>query len=219
MLTAPHEALLGGLAAEDDVHREDVLHEVRVHVPVDAGREVAGLLVRGVRGVALLPEELRGAQEESGAQLPADDVRPLVDEEGQVAVALHPLGEVLVDDHLGGGADDGGLLELLAAAVRDHGEFGREPLDVFGLLVEVRLRDQEREVRVLGARLLDAGVHVLLHPLPQAVAVRSDDHRAAHRTVVGQLGLVDDVLVPAREVLCLRREDGCLGHGAHATAR
>ena len=39
-----------------------------------------------------------------------------------------------------------------------------------------------------------------------AVAVRPDDHRAPHRTVVGQLGLGHHVLVPAGEVVGLRGE-------------
>ena len=42
------------------------------------------------------------------------------------------------------------------------------------------------------------------------VAVGADDHRAAHRPVVGQLGLGDDVLVPAGEVVGLGGEH--LGH-------
>ena len=52
----------------------------------------------------------------------------------QVAVALHPLGEVAVDDRLAGGPHDDGLLELLAAAVGDDGQLGAEALDVLGLL-------------------------------------------------------------------------------------
>ena len=50
-----------------------------------------------------------------------------------------------------------------------------------------------------------------LHPLPERVPVRPDDHGAAHRAVVGQLGLGDHVLVPAGEVLRLRGE-----HSRHA---
>ena len=73
------------------------------------------------------------------AQLPADDVGPLVDQQRQVAVALHPLGHVLVDDRLGGRPDDDRLLELLAAAVGDHGELGAEALDVLGLAGQVGL--------------------------------------------------------------------------------
>lgn len=197
VLMALGEALLGGLAAQYDVDAEHVRHEVAVHVRVDAGGVVAGVLVGGVGGVALLPEELARTEEHARAHLPADHVGPLVDQQRQVAVALDPLGEVVVDDRLGGGPDDDRLVQLLAAAVRDDRELGGEALDVLGFPRQVRLRDEQREVRVLGARVLDARVHLLLHPLPQAVAVRSDDHGAADRTVVGQLGLVDQILVPA----------------------
>lgn len=211
---APHEPLARGLAAEHHVNAEDVHHEVLVHLLVDVRGVVPGVLVRGVGGVALLPEEFRRTEEHARAHLPTDHVRPLVDQQRQIAVALHPLGEGGVDDHLGGGADDDRLLQLLAAAVRDDRELGGEALDVLGLLRQIRLRDEEREVRVLGACLLDAGVHLLLHPLPQPVPVRPDDHGAAHRPVVGQLGLVDQVLVPAREIVSLGRENGCLCHAA-----
>ena len=46
-------------------------HEVRVDVAEDARGVVAGVLVGGVRGVALLPEELGGAQEQRGAAAPS----------------------------------------------------------------------------------------------------------------------------------------------------
>ncbi len=96
--------------------------------------------------------------------------------------------------------------------MRDDRELGREALDVVGLALEVALRDEEREVGVGRARRLDAGVHLGLHPLPQGVSVRTDDHRAPHRAVVRELRLRDDVLVPARKVLGLRGEHTALGH-------
>lgn len=45
----------------------------------------------GSAGCAHLPEELQGAHKGAGAHLPAVHVGPLVDEQRQVAVALHPL--------------------------------------------------------------------------------------------------------------------------------
>ena len=136
-----------------------------------AARFFFGLVVRGVRGVPFLPEELERAQEEPRAHLPAHDVRPLVDEQRQIAIALHPLGEHRVDDRLGRGPNDQRLVELLAAAVRDDGDFGREAFDVLRLLGEEALRDEQREVRVLVARRLEHVVERALHPLPDAVAV------------------------------------------------
>ena len=174
----------------------------------DPFRVRARLGLRRVRGVAFLPEELGGTQEEPRAELPPHDVGPLVEEERQVAVALQPLRHVLADDRLARGPDDDGLVELLATRDGDDRELRAEPLDVLGLALEVRLGDEEREVRVLGAARLDAGVDLGLHPLPEPVAVRADDHRAADGTVLGQLRLVQDVLVPAGEVVGLWRQDG-----------
>ena len=102
--------------------------------------------------MALLPEELGRAQEQAGAQLPAHDVGPLVQQQRQVAVALDPLGHVLADDRLAGGPHDDRLVELLAAGVGDDGQLGAEALDVLGLAPQVALGDEQREVGVLGAR-------------------------------------------------------------------
>src|SRR3712207_7303175 len=47
----------------------------------------------------------------SRTHLPPHHVRPLVVEQRQVPVALHPLGEHVVDDRLGRGPDDQRLLD------------------------------------------------------------------------------------------------------------
>ena len=100
-----------------------------------------------------------------------------------------------------------GSSSSLPPADGDDGQLGAEPLDVLGLALEVRLGDEEREVGVLGAARLDAGVDLGLHPLPEPVAVRADHHGSADRTVLGELRLVQDVLVPAGEVFSLGRQD------------
>ena len=206
------EALARRLVPGQHRHGQHVDHGRAVDVRQDAQRVGAGVLLGGMGGVALLPEEFARPQEEPGPQLPAHHVGPLVDEQRQVAVALHPLGEEVVDDGLTGRPDDERLLELLPAAVGDHRQLGREPLDVLGLELEEGLGDEEREVGVLGAGLLDAPVELGLHELPDPVAPRADDHGAAGRAVVGHLGAGDHFLVPAREVL-RPRHDGALGHG------
>ena len=166
--------------------------------------------------LTLLPQELAGAQEQAGTQLPAHHVGPLVQQQRQVAVRLRPLGHVLTDDRLAGGPHHDGLVQLLAAGVGDDCQLGAEALDVLGLALEVALGDEQREVGVEGTARLDALVDLGLHPLPDRVAVRPDDHRPADRAVVGQLGFRQHVLVPAGEVVGLRRED--LGHRAIVVA-
>ena len=84
------ELLVVGLLPADHRHRHHVLGEVGVDVE-HAVHLFERLFVRRVRGVAFLPEELAGAQEQARAHLPAHHVGPLVDEQRQIAVALDPL--------------------------------------------------------------------------------------------------------------------------------
>ena len=184
------EGLQLRLPALEHGHREPVARHALVDVE-HLERLFLRLFLGGVDGVALLPEELRGAEEEAGPHLPAHDVGPLVDQDGQVAVALHPLGVGVADDRLRRGPDDEGLLELLAAAVGDDGELGRESLDVLRLLVEEGLGNEDGEVGVLVARLLEHAVEGRLDVLPERVAVRLDHHAAADRRVLGELAGLD----------------------------
>ena len=205
------EALVLGLLAGDHGDRQQRFGEV----PVDV-QHPAGLLERlglgGVRRVALLPEELGGAQQHPRAELPADDVAPLVDQQRQVAVGVDPLGERVADDGLRGGTDDerlgklGGGMQmpvrpLLEPVVGHHRHLLGEALDVLRLLLEVAQRDEEREVGVDGPGLLDRIVERALHELPDAVAPGTDHHRASHVIELRDLGVAHGALEPLREVL------------------
>ncbi len=162
--------------------------------------------------MAFLPEELRGAQEHARAQLPANDVGPLVDQHRQVAPALDPLGEEVADDGLRRRADDVRLFQLLAAGDGDHRQLGREAFHVLGFLLQEALRDQQREIHVLVAGGLEAVVELALQHLPDGVAVGLDDHAALDDLGgLGHVALQDDVLVPGGEIL-LARSDGRFGH-------
>ena len=177
--------------------------------------------------MALLPEELRRPQEQARAQLPPDDVRPLVDEQRQVTVALHPRAERLADDRLRRGANDERLLELRIrigdeaavrardeAVVRDDGALLREALDVLGLFFEEALGDEQRKVRVLVAGVLEHAVERALDVLPDRVAPRLDHHAAADVGILGEVGALHDLLVPLRVIFAAGRSDcGLGGHG------
>ena len=198
----PHrarEALAVGLQTRQHRQREPLLLEPAVHAE-DQARLGLRFVRRGVRRVPFLPQELRGAQEQPRAHLPADDVAPLVEQHRQVAVALDPFREHAVDDRLRrrphdqrllerrGRIDLDGTLALFACRPQprmcDERNLLRESFDVLGLLREVAHRDEEREVGVLVAARLDHVVERALHQLPDAVAVRPDDHAAAHGRIV-----------------------------------
>ena len=57
-------------------------------------------------------------------------------------MGMDPLREHVIDDGLRGRTHDQRLFELLAAAMRDHRQFGREAFDVLGFLLNEALRDE-----------------------------------------------------------------------------
>ena len=163
----------------------------------------------------LLPEELRGTQEQARAHLPAHDVGPLVAEDRQVTVGLDPVLVGVPDDRLGGRTHDELLLEfrigidddplalgiVLQAIVRHHGALLGEALDVVGLLREERLGNEEREIGVLMSRLLEHPIQRIVHLLPDGIAVGFDDHAPADGRIFRQSGLDHQIVVPLRVVL------------------
>ena len=217
------EALAFGLAALNHGHRHVVFREVSI----DLEHLVSlfhGFGFRRVNGVAFLPEELGGTEEEARAHFPADNVSPLVDENRKVAIRLYPLRVSLANDGLGGRTDNERLLELargdefsvrahLEARVGDDGTFLGEAVDVRGFLLDIADRNEEREVGVHVAGLLEHRVEVALDVLPQGVTPRLDNHAAADGAVLRQVGVLDDLKVPLRVVFGAGRRDGGLGLG------
>ena len=201
------ELLALGLLSVHDRHRHLGLGEVLVD-----GEHLARFFLRLFRrlvgGMSFLPEELRRAQEQTRDLLPSDDVRPLVDQDGQIAPRLHPLGVHGPDDGLGGRTDDEPLLEVFVAAASDPGDLRRKALDVLALLHQQAFGNEQRKIRVDVTGFLEPAVERLLYQLPDGVAVRTNHHTALHGRVVGELGFANDVEVPAAEVLGLRRDLG-----------
>ena len=178
-----------------------------------------------VGGVALLPEEFGGAEKQAWTHFPADDIRPLVQQNRQVAPGFHPACVGRADDGLGGGTHHKRLGKLpgghefsilrLEAVMGDDCAFLRETLDMRSLLLEVAQRNEEREVGVLVSRGLEHPVEHGLHPLPERVAGRLDDHATAHLGVLGEIRRADDLLIPLGKILVSPGRDGRLLFVAH----
>ena len=174
------------MAPPQDRDGERLVETVAVD-PMHLQRLFARTVGGGVDGVALLPEELGRAQKGARDLLPAHHVAPLVYEDRQVAVAVHPVPVELADDALRGRPDGQRLLQLLSAPDGDPGELRVEGLDDLCLLLQVALGDQQREVRVVVAGCLEAVIEVALDALPDGVPVGPYGEGAAHGPVVGQL--------------------------------
>ncbi len=203
------EALVGALVAHDDRQGHHIAGKIGIDVHHLIGLGF-GLLGGGVGRVALLPEELRGAQEQARAHLPADDVAPLVAQDGEVAPGRDPVLVGAPDDGLGGRTDNQLLFELRfrvhhhagpvgvvhQAVVRDHGALLGESRHMLGLTAEEGLGDEEREIGVLHAGALEHAVQRGLHLLPDGVSVGFDDHAAAHGGLLCEIGFQGQVVVP-----------------------
>ena len=194
------ELLLLRLPAPEHGHGQEVLHKVRVDVQHPHGL-FPGLLLGGVHGVALLPEELPVAEEGAGGLLPAEDAAPLVIELGQVPPGVDDVGVMLAEEGLGGGADGQAVLQLLAAAHGDPGALGGEALHMVLLLLEQGLGNQHGEVYVFVPGLLKAPVQLALYVLPNGVAVGAVNEHALDGAVVDELRFLADVGVPLGEIL------------------
>ena len=108
---------------------------------------------------------------------------------------------------------------LLEPVVRDHRHLLGEALDVLRLLLEVAQRDEEREVGVHRAGLLDRVVEGALHQLPDPVAPGTDHHAPADVVELRDLGVAHDALEPLREVLSASGGDPGFRLAFHILAR
>ena len=168
------------------------------------------LLARGMGGVAFLPQELAGTQEEAGAHLPAHHVAPLVAEHGQVAPRMNPLAVSVPNRRFARGADYQFFLELCGgvnhhavalgvgfeAIVRHHGALLGKAFHVFGFFREKTFRDEQREINVLHTSLLETRIKRLLDLFPNGIAVRFYHHAAAHVCLLGKVGFHNKFVIP-----------------------
>ena len=176
--------------------------------------------------MSFLPKEFRSSEEEPGAHFPADDIGPLVNEEGQVAVGLDPFGEGGADDGFAGGPNYKWFLELrggnqaairagFEAVVGDDGTFFGEALNMLGFLFEEGKGDKERKIGIFVAGGLESGVEIALDIFPKGVAPGLYDHAAADGGGFGEVGGFYNLLIPLGIILIAGGRNGgfWFGHG------
>src|SRR5437763_16010231 len=64
-------------------------------------------------------------------------------------------------------------------------------------------RNEQWEVGIEDARFLEPGIHEPLNMLPDGIAVRPDNHAAAHRSIVSQFCLTHYLVIPLRKIIIL----------------
>ena len=80
--------------------------------------------------------------------------------------------------------------------MRHHGAFLGESRHVLRFATEEGFGDEEREICVLHARLLEHLVKRALHLLPDGVAVGFDDHASAHGGLLCEICFQGEIVVP-----------------------
>ena len=168
-----------------------------------------------------------------GPHFPADDVGPLIDQNRQIAIALHPLRVARADDGFGGRPNDQWFGQrtgrdhfpfgiYLQPAVGDDRAFLGEAFHVGRFLREIAERNEKREIGVPVPGRLEHRVELTLHIFPDAVAPGPNHHAAADVGGLRHLGGANDLLIPFGKIFIAPRRDGGFGGGSligHARKR
>jgi hypothetical protein len=130
-----------------------------------------------------------------------ENVCPLVVQQGEVSIALNPLGEEVADDRLRSWPDNIRLFEFFAACNGYNGQLRRKAFNVLGFLSEEALRNQQRKINVLMTRCFEADIEFALENFPDGVSIGLNYH-AAFDDLGGlsQVALQNRVLIPRREI-------------------
>ena len=207
------ETLRGRFHTLDHRHSHVVLGEVGI----DSLHTLClflSLLTSGVSGVALLPKELSRTEEQACTHLPTHHVSPLVTQDRQVPIRLDPVAVCIPDNGLRSRSDDQLLLQFRSgidhdtrsiligfqAIVSHHCALLSESLDMLRLFAEERFRDQQGEIGVDMACLLEFIIEYALHLFPNRIAIGLDHHATTHSGVLSQISLDNQILIPLRVI-------------------
>ena len=83
----------------------------------------------------------------------------------------------------------------------NYGALLGESFYMLSFATEERFRDEEREVSVLCSGFLEHQVELMLHFLPNSVAVGLDDHASAYGRLLSEVSLGHKIVVPLAVVL------------------
>ena len=175
-LDCARKALALGFLAAENRNRQMITHESFIHL-----EHLLRLLTRFgfgfVHGMPLLPEKFRRAQKEAGPHLPADDVRPLVDQDRQITITLDPFCVGRADNGFRCWPDNQRLGQRTAwhhlpfrvyfqSRMGDDCAFLCESFHMRGFAFKVTKRNKKGEVGVPMSSRLEHRIELTLHVFP-----------------------------------------------------
>ena len=102
---------------------------------------------------------------------------------------------------LSSGIDHHAAIGSLQTVVCYYGALLGEALHVFSLTAQERFGNQQGEVGVLSTCLLEHLVQLLLHLLPNGVAIGFDDHTSTYGRLLCQVGFNYQIVIPLTVVV------------------
>ena len=168
------------------------------------------LLTGSMSCVTFLPKELRSTEEWTSTHLPTHYVTPLVAKQRQIAPRVNPVLICVPDDSLRCRTNDKLFLEFgiwinnnaiarlvcLQTIVSYNSTLLSKALNVLSLTTKERLRDKKREICILHTSLLEHLIQLLLHLLPDSIAVRFDYHTTTYCRLLCEISLHHEIIVP-----------------------
>ena len=123
-----------------------------------------------MRSVAFLPKEFPCSDERSRVlEFPSDDIRPLIEKQGEVSMWMDPFGISRVHDGLTSGTDGDWFRHLTLSTLCNPSNFRRKSLDVTLFFVQCSFGHKHREIAVLNANFFYSLINKALDLLPNEV--------------------------------------------------
>ena len=85
--------------------------------------------------------------------------------------------------------------------MRNNRHFFGKAFDMVGLFFKEGQRNEQWKIAVFNASGLNFCVHKLLNAFPHAIAPWPDNHASPDTGFLGQIGLRNNLLIPASEIL------------------
>ena len=162
---------------------------------------------RGMSRMTFLPKKFRCPQKKSSPHFPPNNIRPLIDQQRQIAITLNPLCIRCTDDRFRSWSNNKWFFQFssgnkfsirshLQPVMRDDRTFLCESIDMRSFLFQERHRNEQREIGVAMSSLFEHSIKNPLHIFPDRISPRLDDHATTHGRIFCQIRCAHYLLVP-----------------------
>ena len=208
------KTFIGCFDALDNRKRHIIFHEISVHMQHFFSFS-NGFFSGRMGCMPFLPKKFCCPQEQTGSHFPANNIRPLVDQQWQITVGLDPVFVGIPDDGFTGWAYNKFFFQLcfrinhqlslvvgvsFQPVMGNHSTFLGKALGMPLFFLEKGFGNKQRKIGIDMAGVLEHLVQYIPHVLPKGIAVGLYYHAAPHSRIVCQPTLQDQFIVPLRVV-------------------